>query len=390
MKNIYLIALSVLLLAGCSSQKKLLQRGDYDALIQKCIKSLIKDKSHEDDAIMLDKAYNLANERDLDRIKYLKTENNPESYDEIYSLYGALKNRQATVRKVLPLKIEGRTVQYPFVDYDKYMAEAKRKAADYYYDNATRLMKLNTKESYRQAYYDFNHAKDYMGSAYPNINNQILEARNLGISRVLVSVVNNTMVKFPEAFLNDIVTIDPREIGNDWIEFHLQELDRKVQYDYYVDLVLQFIEISPDIASDKDYVEKKTIEDGFTYVLDPKGNVMKDTAGNDIKVKKYKDITCTVIETLQQKECTIKGSLDMTSAIRKQLIKKEPVAATSHFEHLSARAIGDINALKPETQKLVQVKRIPFPDDFSMINDCKETLRHAVHDALRANLSLIQ
>ena len=124
----------------------------------------------------------------------------------------------------------------------------------------------------------------------------------------------------------------------------------KITYDYYVDLVLQFIDISPDLVSDKDYVEKKTIEDGFTYVLDSKGNVMKDSLGNDIKVKKYKEITCTVIETLQQKDCTIKGNLEIISVNPKQLLKKEPVAATTHFEHLSARAIGDINALKPETK----------------------------------------
>ena len=48
---------------------------------------------------MLDKAYKLANERDLDRIKYLKAENNPASFDEIYSLYGALKARQSTCQK---------------------------------------------------------------------------------------------------------------------------------------------------------------------------------------------------------------------------------------------------------------------------------------------------
>jgi hypothetical protein len=390
MKNLILHVLSLLLLVGCSSSKKLMQKENYDAVIQKCVKSLLKDKSNEDDAVLLDKAYTLANERDLDRIKYLKTENDPAAFEEIYSIYGALKARQSTVKKVLPLKIEGRTVEYPHVDYDKYMVEAKKKAADYYYHDATQLMKVNTKDAYRQAYYEFSKAKDYYGSAYPGIDNLIVESKRLGTSRVLMSVINNTMIKLPDDFLNDILAVDPREFANEWLELHFQDLDRTIAYDYYVDLVLQFIDISPNMVSDKDYVEKKTIEDGFTYVLDSKGNVMKDSLGNDIKVKKYKEISCSVIETLQQKDCTIKGNLEITSVNPKQMIKREPVAATTHFKHLSARAIGDINALKPETQMLLKTSRVPFPDDFSMINDCTETLRMAVHDALKANISLVR
>jgi hypothetical protein len=390
MKYIYLSALFLLLLAGCSSSKKLMQRGNYDALIQKSIKNLIKDPSSEDDAVMLDKAYKLANERDLERIKYLKAENNPQSYDELYLTYTNLKNRQTNVKKVLPLKIGGRTIQYEYVDYDRYMVEAKKKAAGYYYENATRLMNNNTKESYRQAYYEFKKSKDYMGSAYPNIDNLINESRYLGISRVLVGVVNNTLFNLPDEFINNVLTIDTREFVNEWVEFHVRRLDSETQYDYNVDLVLQVIDISPDMVTDRDYVEKKTIEDGFTYVLDSRGNVMKDSLGNDIKVKKYKDITCTIIETMQQKHCTIQGNLEIISMNPKQLLKKEPIAATTHFEHLSARAIGDINALKPETKKLIHEKRLPFPDDFGMIYDCTETLKFSIHDALKANRSLIQ
>jgi hypothetical protein len=390
MKKYCVPVILILLATGCSSPEKLLQHGNYDALIEKSVKNLIKNPNSEEDAIMLDKAYNLANERDLDRIKYLKTENNPGSFDEIYNLYANLKNRQSSVRRVLPLKIDGRTVQYEYVDYDQYMVEAKRKAADYYYQNASRLMNVNTKEAYRQAYYEFIRARDYMGSAYPDIDKLINDARYLGISRVLMGVVNNTQFKLPDEFISNVITIDTREFANEWVEFHVRHLDRDTEYDYYVDLVLQIIEVSPDLVSEKDYVEKKTIEDGFNYALDARGNVMKDSLGNDIKIKKYKDIQCTVIETLQQKHCTIKGDAEIVSVNPKQLLKKEPFAATTHFEHLSARAVGDVKALKPETQKLIEVKPMPFPDDFAMIYDATETLKLSIRDALKYNRSLIR
>jgi hypothetical protein len=39
---------------------------------------------------------------------------------------------------------------------------------------------------------------------------------------------------------------------------------------------------------------------------------------------------------------------------------------------------------------LLKTTRVPFPDNFSMIYDCTETLKMAVHDALKANISLIR
>ena len=44
------------------------------------------------------------------------------------------------------------------------------------------------------------------------------------------------------------------------------------------------IMVSPDEVKDTDQIFNKKISDGFDYVLDANGNVMKDTAGNDIKV----------------------------------------------------------------------------------------------------------
>ena len=74
----------------------------------------------------------------------------------------------------------------------------------------------------------------------------------------------------------------------------------------------RLLNVSPDLIQDKDLIEKKTVDNGFEYVLDAKGNVMKDTSGNDIKIKKYKEIQCTVIESHQQKDCNITGEIEFS------------------------------------------------------------------------------
>ena len=67
--TLYLLA--ALLLTGCGSTTKKLQQGNYDAVIDKTVKKLIR-KPNADDAAEMDRAYRLANERDLERIRYLE------------------------------------------------------------------------------------------------------------------------------------------------------------------------------------------------------------------------------------------------------------------------------------------------------------------------------
>lgn len=390
MKFTRLLIAMLALVPACSSPTKMLQQGNYDTLIEKSVKSLIKNPNSEDDAANLERAYQLANERDLDRVKYLKMESNPNTWDEMLSLYASLKNRQASVRRVLPLHVGGRTVDFPFVDYDAEIIAAKRKAAEYYNAHGRKLMEEKNKESYRQAYYELRKAQEYAGGSYADLNGLIEKSHDLGMSRVLVGVVNKTILNLPAEFTDGLVAVNASELNSEWVVYDTRKLDRNAVYDYYVDIILQTINVSPDLVQEKDAIEKKTVENGFEYVLDAKGNVMKDTAGNDIKVKKYKEIQCTVIETHQQKDCQINGEIEFLSDNPQTLLKKQPIAAGTHFEHISARAVGDINALSPEKKQFVEQKPLPFPEDLRMIIDCTEALKNAIREAVQANRGLLR
>jgi hypothetical protein len=144
------------------------------------------------------------------------------------------------------------------------------------------------------------------------------------------------------------------------------------------------------LVQDNDLIEKKRVDDGYEYVLDAKGNVMKDTSGNDIKIKKYKEIQCTVIESHQIKDCNIKGEIEFISTNPQSLLKKQPIAANTHFEYISARAIGDVNAVSSERKKLLAIKPVPFPNDIQMIIDCTEALKRSIHEAINYNRGIIR
>ncbi len=390
MKKTFAFLVTVLLISSCGSTTKKLQQGNYDAVIDKTVKKLIR-SADVDDADEMDRAFRLANERDLDRIKFLKMENNPDNYDEIFSRYNLLKERQRKVRTVTPLSVDGRTFSYPYVDYDAEMIIAKKKAADYFYNNGKGLLEnALQKQDFRDAYYQLMKASEYSGGQFENMDPLIYDARMKGISRVIVQVNNQTPMKLPPMVEEDLISFDTRGLGNEWVEYHFKHVDDQANYDYAVYVKLLSIMVSPDNVKDVDEIFKKNISDGFEYVLDANGNVMRDTAGNDIKLQRFKEITCTLVETEQFKSVEIRGEVEILSYNPDRLIQKEPFGASNQFEHVSARAIGDVGALTEEALKTTQQEKIPFPTDVDMVLLCTETIKPAIRNAIYVNRQYIQ
>ncbi len=390
MQKIFTFLIAALLMAGCGSTTKKLQQGNYDAVIDKTVKKLIRNADSKD-ADEMDRAYKMANERDFERIKYLKMENNPDNYDEIFSRYNMLKERQRKVRTVTPLTVDGKSYSYEYVDYDAEMVNAKRKAADFFYNNGKGLLEnALQKEDYRNAYYQLMKASEYSGGQFEQIDELIYDAHIKGISRVIVEVTNQAPLQLPAQVLEDLISFNTRGLGNEWVEYHFKHVDENAFYDYMVIVKLLSIMVSPDGVKDVDQVFNKKISDGFEYVLDANGNVMKDTAGNDIKLQKFKDITCTLIETQQFKSVEIKGEVEIYSMDPERLMKKEPFGASNQFEHSSARAVGDLGALTEEALTKSQQEKIPFPTDVEMVMTCTETIKPAIRNSIYANRQYIK
>jgi hypothetical protein len=115
-KDIPFVFILTILMSGCGSSKKQLQRGNYDAAIEKSVKQLRKDPNDNKQIAILEDAFRIANEQDNERVRFLKMEGKPSNWDEIYLVYKRLYDRQSLVRTVTPLSVNGRSVDFPFVD----------------------------------------------------------------------------------------------------------------------------------------------------------------------------------------------------------------------------------------------------------------------------------
>jgi len=369
-----IVFILTIILSGCGSSKKQLQKGNYDAAIAKAVKQLRKDPTDVKQIEILERSYQVANDQDNERVRYLKMEGRPNNWDAIYQVYNSLNNRQSLVNSVTPLNKNGKIIDFPYVDYMADMVASKRKAADFYYAHGNELMKNDLKDSYRQAYSEFLRAKDYVGD-YENIDNKIQDARELGMSRVFVSIENISMIKFPKEFEQDLLALDLPSLNSEWVQYYTQNLNENAKYDFFIDVKIKNVAVSPDQTLQKDTVVKKEVEDGFTYMLDKKGNVMRDTLGNDIKVKKYKTLQCALIESQQLKACRIDGDIAVIQANPDKVLKKDPIFAESNFRYVSARALGDIQALNADQIARTKTNPVPFPDDIEMVVRCTEPLK---------------
>jgi hypothetical protein len=387
-KDLLIFFAITIILSGCGSSKKQLERGNYDAAIATAVRQLRKDPTDSKQIATLERSMNVVTEQDNERIRFLKMEGRPQNYDEIYLIYKRLSDRQALVRTVMPLKDGNREVNIPYVDYLPEMISAKKKSADFYYGHGIELMKTGLKENYRQAFAEFLRAKEYVGD-YEGIDSKINEAKYLGMSRVFVAIQNTTMLKFPRDFEEDLLTVDLQALNSEWVEFTTLNLDKNVQYDYFINVNVKNVLVSPDQTSQLDSVAKRDVEDGFAYQLDKKGNVMRDSLGNDIKVKKYKTLQCALISTLQTKTCRIEGDIETIQVNPNKLLKKDPMGAQSTFEHVSARAIGDVGALSASQLERTKAQAIPFPSDIEMVIRCSEGLKQAIRGSIQSNRRLI-
>jgi len=388
MNRVLILLMFTILFSSCTSSSKLMRRGNYDAAIAKSVRKLAKNPNNQKEIITLERAYNIANEQNQERIRFLKRDSNPRNMVELLDLYALMSRRQTLVRTVTPLNLPNRVVQFPYIDYDEEIISAKQGATEFLYEEALQLMRKNEKLSFRNAWQNLSRVKE-MAGGFRNVDDLLAEAREKGMSRVLVSVNNRSHLNLHPEFVDQLLIVDTRRIDNEWVEFYYKDLDEQMFFDYFVVINLLSINVSENQVKEKDQMVRKRVEDGFEYLLDGRGNVRKDSLGNDIRVQKYKDLACSLVETEQLKTVSIDGNLELYSEQPRRLLKREPLGAATEFKHFYARAIGDLDALDDETRKMVETKPLPFPTEAEMVFRTSETLKVAIAEAIRKNRRLI-
>jgi len=109
---------------------------------------------------MLEDAYYKVLDRDLKDVAHLKKDGNPEQFKTIYNIYLDLEARQNAIKRILPLKINGKTLNLKFNDYSSEIVDYRYKTSEYLIDQGITLLDSEDKYNARKAYLWFKSVLD--------------------------------------------------------------------------------------------------------------------------------------------------------------------------------------------------------------------------------------
>lgn len=375
---IYPILAAIILLGGCKAAEKQLRSGDFDQAIATSVKKLRNNPDKEMYILVLEAAFEKANARDLAYIESLHLEGQPDRWERIHDTYQAIGRRQNSIAPLLPLHIESeyRDAEFAFVDVVAELIESKKNAAAFLYANA--LQKLNTGNRYdaRDAYYELSRIKE-LYSNYKDTDRYMAEALAAGKAYVSFGVDNRSNVTISRALSDALADVEPVVTSGMWYQFTSQP-----PFDLSVTLMINKLFTTPELVNTNNYIETAEVEDGWEYVYDEDGHVVKDSLGNPIKVTKYETVQAFITESWQEKTASVEGELRYTTASG-QVLATIPVRGDGLFRNYFASATGYYDAISPETRQKLGGGPLPFPPDDELLIMAVEILEQQVQSAMK-------
>jgi hypothetical protein len=184
----------------------------------------------------------------------------------------------------------------------------------------------------------------------------------------------------PAGYEEDFLSADITNMGGDWNRYYT-EINEDMKIDYHVILKVLDIATTKDEWHENQIPYSKEIVDGWEYVLDAKGNVTKDSLGNDIKRDKKVKVNATVVETLQTKKALIRSRMDIINVRSGARIYSQPLDVENCFSHTARTFFGDERAL--ETNLRQRILPISYPSDATLIWDALQILKPKFFDEVR-------
>jgi hypothetical protein len=378
-KMIYASIFLLVISSGCKVAEKEFRKGDYEEAIDICVKKLIDNPDKAEYIVILEQAFLRANGADLDMIKSLNTEGRPDRWEEIYDIYQRVYNRQQKIKPLLPLYLgtEERDAEFKFVDAVDGLNTAKKNAAAYWYADAS--LKINSNNVYkaREAYYELQKIGRFYND-YKDVDDLMAKAKSIGTNNVLFQVADMSNTSLNYDVVQAMGEINIYNTSGTWyvIQDNISEAD--------ADLILQVnirkIEAYPEKVSTNRYQESKEIIDGYEFVYDSEGNIVKDSLGNPVKEPDYKTVTAFVTETWQEKVATVSGEvvyMDKSGRVLKSI----PIRSDAVFQNYYATATGYYDALSPQSKEKIGGKPLPFPYDDRMMIDALHLIEQEVRRA---------
>ena len=372
-----LLGLLTVLITSCNTYKDVnsaLVSGNFNQAFKQSLETYIKNPSEKNGAKYLPiihEAYSKAQLNDENRLKELRSIDDPHKYAEMYSLLVNLQNRQNKVKGIENSSIEGKSYNFKIKDYSKPFSTVKTKYAEYLYDEAKSWLSQPTKENAKVAYTRL----QLLESISPNFSDAralMTKAKELGTYKVLVELYNDTEVIIPKRLEQELLDFNSYGLDTNWTAFYTGT--RNSSFDYIIQLSFEEINISPEREKTEVHNFEKSIKDG-TEKLIKNREVVLDKDGNPIMVDRYITVKSRFEEFIQLKEAAIVARYYLIDAKKGQTIESNPIASSFVFSNGFGKFTGDKRALDEKYIRISGSKPLPFPTNEQMVYDCGQDLK---------------
>ncbi|MEI6408907.1 MAG: hypothetical protein WCR52_05970 [Bacteroidota bacterium] len=388
-RPLFTLFVFVFTLSACQTTQKFVDRGDYDGAIDFCIRKIEGKKNKKTEYVQgLELAFKKAQTRDLATVENLMAANRPEYWERINEIHCNIQYRQEHIMPLTPLRAkDGYTAHFDFVDIAKLENESRTRAAEYLYQEAQTLIvraERGDRQAARNAYYKLTDLEKRYFRSYRDKDVLKKQARDLGTAKILFEMANSAPRILPAGFNERVMNISKYDLDSEWKSYYFKPEDG-TQFDYKVVLNISNIDISPERVHERSYTDEKEIEDGWDYVLDSKGNVLKDSLGNDVKTPRFVRIRADVLEVFQSKATRLGARVEIYDAYKNTLLNSRDLSAEVLFENYASTFQGDRRALSAGSLNRIGNAPQPFPTDENMLMQAADRLKPNLRDELRGN-----
>ena len=380
--------MSFFILISCGNEKEIQQNiysGNYDAAINMAKQQIIKKngkKSADPYIVLLKEAYDKAVEKDKQILQKAQTEVNPEKWQTIYDTYLRLDARQYKIKPLLPLKLvkSGKEVSFKMENYDKEILNAKNHLVAHLYKKANILLGSGDKKKIREAY-DILDEIDRIDPNYKDVRKLMDIAHRRGTTYALVEIKNQTDKVIPKKLENELLNFSSYGANNFWVDYHNKPING-LKYDYKINLIFTGINISPDQQREKEIIEEKEIQDGYTYQRDKAGNVVRDSLGKAIKIPRMIRVRSRLKMYQQYKDAQLQAKVEVLDNNTGRKLDDFPLQSKYVFDYRYATSDGDRRAIRREYIDFLDKRPVPFPSNEQMIYDASKEIKMKFKDIL--------
>ncbi|MFL5742619.1 MAG: hypothetical protein ACJ75B_20520 [Flavisolibacter sp.] len=365
---------SIALIFSCRTASKSYQKGDYTDAIERGVKKLQKDPYDYETKDLVQKSYNYTINEHEDQIRILSNSTSDNRYEKIYQEYLSMQRLYETVHS------------YPAVaqmiktkDYSDMVNTYRDKSADVHLQKGIVWWNEGTKQSYREAYKEFDVALQYRPDDF-GLRKKRDSAYDKAITKVIVSPMQNlggyqygSTSQIQNFQLNIIRTLS-NSFNNNFIKFYTENEARmnNISADQVMELNLSRVSIGQPNDN------KSTREVSKQIVV--KETVYKEKA--DSVVQEWGTVKAVITST--KRTLLSQGDLYITVRDTKGLtLWSDRFTGQNQWQAEFASYTGDERALSDSDRTLLNQTNYNPPTEDQIMNDLLQKIQTDLTTRLR-------